>query len=121
MTATTAYTATFSNGQTLAIARSKRDYGFAYLWTGVQGDGHEVNGKGFAKTRELAQKAMSREYAHLHSAPKIRGSNGLAYVQYMRKLIADWKPGTVTFSEVVEVTSPGREGPALLTAILNNH
>jgi hypothetical protein len=98
----TAYTATFTNGRTLALKNSKREYSHAYLWIGADGTGRRQNGKGFARTRELAQKAMSREQGWVLRPPAM-GRGDARYIAYMRKLIAEWKPGQVTFAEIVPV------------------
>ena len=52
------YTATFSNGEVLT-RKSHRDYAAAYFWLGTRvSDGQSTRGEGFARTRELAAKAL---------------------------------------------------------------
>jgi len=125
----TAYTASFANGRTFTIRNSKRDYGFAFHYTAIQSNGIAQEGHGFARTAELARKAMDSATAYLRVAPVVR-SGPINYVVAMRKLRAEWKPGQITFSAVVPVARPAREeiiptgeasrpGPALLDAVLN--
>lgn len=101
----TSYTATFSNGTVRKIAKSTREYGFAYVWRGRDAYGNETGGSGFARTYELARKAMATEQSFIVTVPKMhyRGMKSPAYVAYMKKIIAEWKPGTVTFTEIVSV------------------
>lgn len=95
------YTATFSTGRVLT-RKSEREYAAAYYWAGENHDGSSVGNWGFARTHKLAQQAIQRETSWLRAAPAKR-SGPLAYVRHMAQVRANWKPGKVTFSEVVAV------------------
>lgn len=94
----TAYSAKFSNGHTIALKNSRREYTHAFHWRAIRGfDGFEISGDGFAGSADLARKGMNSETAWIVNRP----TRGRAASYYAK----DWKPGQITFTEIVEVST----------------
>lgn len=89
---TTAYAATFTNGQTIILKASGREY--SHAWQATSADGTTMTG--WARTEELARKAAASEVSRWTVKPT-RGGLG----QYYRNRTFTPRPGVK--SEIVAV------------------
>jgi hypothetical protein len=83
------YSATFSTGRTINIAKSTRDYGFAWIVAGAWRNGVPLGEHGFARTYELAERA-ARSVANRYERADVPDMPGK-------------RPGKIDLLEVVPV------------------
>lgn len=92
---TTAYSATFSNGTTIALKASTREY--SHAWQVTSSDGTEMTG--WARTEELARKAASSQATSWTVKPT-RGAWGQYYRNRTFTVRPDVKTETVAVDRV---------------------